>query len=344
MKTRVILQLALAFLTYPVVAQVCELNNITGSENFQIKAAEDFTITAIQGKDLNDDARGDAAGLFSDRVSSIDDITDRVKLFLSANQDSFNIAESNLRFLKERLGKQNPPAFVAVDMSLEELAYLRKVAAILSLHRYAQVNALGARNAYWDKLLLIVVGPVVYLSARQPDLFHATAVMAMDDQALNPFQEALNWRGRNIPDWMQKVVGRGGNKEMRDISVRSLDKLPEGDGVFVLGNGLSPTISSAFVSACEKLRNQAPIPSNTEQANNVPKATEKTAAAEEQSRKTSTFNGLSRQTEMYRATNGTDAEAARKNAMARRALAYSWVTIDGAGHRWVHIRPIRYSR
>jgi hypothetical protein len=230
-------------------------------------------------------------------------------------------------------------------MSLEELAYLRKVAAILSLHRYAQVNALGARNAYWDKLLLIVVGPVVYLSARRPELFHTTAVMAMDDQALNPFSEALNWRGRNIPKWMEKVVGRGGSKEMGDI--RSLDKLPVGDGIFVLSNGLSPTISSAFVSACEKLSSPpspTPTASNTEHADNVPAMIEKTAAAEEQSRRTSTFNGLSRQTEMYRATKETDAEAARKNAMARHALAYSWVTTDGAGHRWVHIRPIRYSR
>ena len=37
---------------------------------------------------------------------------------------------------------------------------------------------------------------------------------------------------------------------------------------------------------------------------------------------------------------GTNPEVARKNSMARHALAYSWVTTDAAGHRWVHIRPI----
>ena len=41
---------------------------------------------------------------------------------------------------------------------------------------------------------------------------------------------------------------------------------------------------------------------------------------------------------------GRNPEVARKNAMARQALAYSWVTTDGAGHRWVHIRPIHYSQ
>ena len=37
-------------------------------------------------------------------------------------------------------------------------------------------------------------------------------------------------------------------------------------------------------------------------------------------------------------------EVARKNSVARTLpLAYSWVTTDAAGHRWVHIRPIHYS-
>ena len=49
-------------------------------------------------------------------------------------------------------------------------------------------------------------------------------------------------------------------------------------------------------------------------------------------------------TENYRATKETDPEVARKNSMARHALAYSWVTTDAAGHRWVHIRPIHYSQ
>jgi hypothetical protein len=44
--------------------------------------------------------------------------------------------------------------------------------------------------------------------------------------------------------------------------------------------------------------------------------------------------------ENYRATKETNPEVARKNSMARHALAYSWVTTDAAGHRWVHIRPI----
>jgi hypothetical protein len=45
-----------------------------------------------------------------------------------------------------------------------------------------------------------------------------------------------------------------------------------------------------------------------------------------------------------RATKETDPEVARKNSLARHALAYSWVTTDAAGHRWVHIRPIHYSQ
>ncbi len=64
--------------------------------------------------------------------------------------------------------------------------------------------------------------------------------MAMDDQALNPFHEALNWQGQKTPEWMEKVVGRGNIKETGDTNVGGLGKLPEGDGIFVLSNGLLP--------------------------------------------------------------------------------------------------------
>src|SRR5208337_1068491 len=52
-----------------------------------------------------------------------------------------------------------------------------------------------------------------------------------------------------------------------------------------------------------------------------------------------------RRAEIYRATKETDdAEVARKNAIARHAMTYSWVTTDGTGHSWVHTRPIYYSQ
>ena len=350
MTTRGIILLTLGIFAHPVFAQVCELSESTDSSidgrNFQIKIPRDATITIIQGRDLKDEVREAAADLFIERLLSAEELAARVNQFLSVNQDIFSIAESNLNFLQSRLQSQHPPAFVAVDMSSEQLAYLRKVATTLSLHQYAQVNALGAKNAHWDKLLLITVGPVVYLKARKPELFHGTTVMAMDDQALNAFDEALNWQGQKTPEWMEKVVGSS-IKEAGNLNNGSLGKIPEGDGVFVLSIGLSPITSSAFVSACQKLLRSpspGPPPSKTEQGNNVPTAREELAAIEDQSRSTSRFHGGSRRTEVYRATKETDPEVARKNAMARRAPAYSWVTMDGAGHRWVHIRPIHYSQ
>jgi hypothetical protein len=70
-----------------------------------------------------------------------------------------------------------------------------------------------------------------------------------------------------------------------------------------------------------------------------------TAGSREEQTGTSRFNGWSRRAEIYRATKETDDhEVARKNAIARHALTYSWVTTDGAGHPWVHIRPIYYSQ
>jgi hypothetical protein len=65
---------------------------------------------------------------------------------------------------------------------------------------------------------------------------------------------------------------------------------------------------------------------------------------DERTGSTTRMNGWSRRTEINRAAKETVPEVARKNAIARHALTYSWVTTDGAGHRWVHIRPIQYSQ
>jgi hypothetical protein len=69
-------------------------------------------------------------------------------------------------------------------------------------------------------------------------------------------------------------------------------------------------------------------------------------AADDQNRQTGSAsrpNGWSRQSETNMATMETDdREIARNNAIARHALTYSWVTTDRAGHRWMHIRPLRY--
>jgi hypothetical protein len=66
---------------------------------------------------------------------------------------------------------------------------------------------------------------------------------------------------------------------------------------------------------------------------------------EEQTASASRLNGWSRRGEIYRAANETDeAEVARRNAIARHAMTYSWVTTDGTGRSWVHTRPIFYSQ
>jgi len=342
--------LLLECLALPVFAQVCGLSESPDrsiyERNFQLKISEDANLTIIQERELKDEAQGYAAGLFAERPSSANDLAVRVNQFLSANQDIFRLAENDLNFLQNIFRGQNPPRFVAVDMSSEELAYLRKAAAILSLHQYAQVNALGTKDAHWDDLLLITVGPAVYLRVRKPELFHGTTLMAMDDRALNPFHDALNWQGKKTPEWMEKAVGRATINETGDRNDTNLAKLPEGDGVFLLSRGELPAISSAFVSACQKSHSRPTPepPGKTEQGNNIPTTKEETTAVVEQSRSVNKIHESSRRMDIYRATKETDPEVARKNAMTRHALAYSWVTTDGAGHRWVHIRPIHYSQ
>jgi hypothetical protein len=351
MTTRALFLLALVFFPYPGLAEVCEFSDSTvGSIDGRISEMTtpgDSTITVIEEESLNEETRAAATSLFTERRSSAEELADRVGLFLSGHQDEFNMAERNLKLLRDRLQSPHPPTFVAVGLSHNKLAYLRKVASILSLHRYAQVNELGAKNEHWDELLLIAVGPVVYLKTREPGLFHATTLMAMDDQALTPFHQALNGQEQKIPEWMEKLVGRGGVKETGDAIFGGPGKLPEGDGVFLLGNDSLPAVSTALISECEKLRvppSPEPIPGKIEQGNNVETAKQEVAAAEEGSRRKNISAGWGRRTDFLRGTKETDPLVARTNAMAKHALAYSWVTVDGAGHRWVHIRPIHYNQ
>jgi hypothetical protein len=130
-----------------------------------------------------------------------------------------------------------------------------------------------------------------------------------------------------------------------EVAALTPDEICKRDGDRLERLRSSPTSEEAARFAnelgCEKLRPQllglmgslgyaAPTPPAAEASNGAP--THAKAGTEVVG------------TEYYRATKETDPEVARKNSVARHALAYSWVTTDAAGHRWVHIRPIHYSQ
>jgi hypothetical protein len=142
-----------------------------------------------------------------------------------------------------------------------------------------------------------------------------------------------------------EVVGSASPDPGTEVAALTPDEICKRDGERLERLRSRPTNDEAARFAgelgCEKLRPQllglmgslgyaAPTPPAAEASNGVPPHTK--AGTEVVG------------TERYRGTKETDPEVARKNSMARHALAYSWVTTDAAGHRWVHIRPIHYSQ
>jgi hypothetical protein len=142
-----------------------------------------------------------------------------------------------------------------------------------------------------------------------------------------------------------EVVGSAPPDPGTEVAALTPDEICKRDGNRLERLRSSPTSDEAARFAnelgCEKLRPQllglmgslgyaAPTPPAAEVSNGAP--THAKAGTEVVG------------TEHYRATKETDPEVARKNSLARHALAYSWVTTDAAGHRWVHIRPIHYSQ
>ena len=144
---------------------------------------------------------------------------------------------------------------------------------------------------------------------------------------------------------VSEVMGSAPPSPGVEVAALTPDEICKRDGERLERLRSSPTSNEAARFAnelgCEKLRPQllglmgslgyaAPAPPAAEVSNGAPTHTK--AGTEVVG------------TEHYRATKETDPEVARKNSMARHALAYSWVTTDAAGHRWVHIRPIHYSQ
>ena len=142
-----------------------------------------------------------------------------------------------------------------------------------------------------------------------------------------------------------EVVGSAPPDPGTEVAALTPEEICKRDGERLERLRSSPTSNEAARFAnelgCEKLRPQllglmgslgyaAPAPAAAEVSNGAPMHAK--AGTEVVG------------TEHYRATKETDPEVARKNSMARHALAYSWVTTDAAGHRWVHIRPIHYSQ
>jgi hypothetical protein len=144
---------------------------------------------------------------------------------------------------------------------------------------------------------------------------------------------------------VSEVMGSAPPSQGVEVAALTPDEICKRDGDRLERLRNSPTSNEAARFAnelgCEKLRPQllglmgslgyaAPAPPAAEVSNGAP--THAKAGTEVVG------------TEHYRATKETDPEVARKNSVARHALAYSWVTTDAAGHRWVHIRPIHYSQ
>ena len=97
--------------------------------------------------------------------------------------------------------------------------------------------------------------------------------------------------------------------------------------------------------------NEASAADDAKQANET-KGSEQTSDSslvagghDTQTASTGREDGWNRRMEIFGAAKeADDRDLAREDAMARHALTYSWATIDRAGHRWVHIRPIYYSQ
>ena len=144
---------------------------------------------------------------------------------------------------------------------------------------------------------------------------------------------------------VSEVMGSAPSSPRVEVAALRPDEICKRDGDRLERLRSSPTGDEAARFAnelgCERLRPQllalmgslgyaAPTPPAAEVSNGAPanaKAGTEVVGAEHS-----------------RATKETDPEVARKNSVARHALAYSWVTTDAAGHRWVHIRPIHYSQ
>jgi hypothetical protein len=151
--------------------------------------------------------------------------------------------------------------------------------------------------------------------------------------------------GSSTAKAVSEVMGSAPPSPGVEVAALTPDEICKRDGDRLERLRSSPTSNEAARFAnelgCEKLRPQllglmgslgyaAPAPPAAEVSNGAP--THAKAGTEVVG------------TEHYRATKETDPEVARKNSVARHALAYSWVTTDAAGHRWVHIRPIHYSQ
>ena len=144
---------------------------------------------------------------------------------------------------------------------------------------------------------------------------------------------------------VSEVMGSAPPSPGVEVAALTPDEICKRDGDRLERLGSSPTSNEAARFAnelgCEKLRPQLlGLMGSLGYAAPAPPAAEVSNGAPMHAKAGTEVVG----TEHYRATKETDPEVARKNSMARHALAYSWVTTDAAGHRWVHIRPIYYSQ
>lgn len=113
-------------------------------------------------------------------------------------------------------------------------------------------------------------------------------------------------------------------------------------------NKAAAETKAATGSGAAKVANAADDARRADETKGTEPSSDSSPVAGSQDRQTAStdrVNGLNWRTEIFAATKETDdRELAREDAIARHALVYSWVTIDRAGHHWLHIRPLHYSQ
>jgi hypothetical protein len=204
---------------------------------------------------------------------------------------------------------------------------------------YRIAKRIGSLDGW--RSFLIAHGSGVHAQSAREDV----EKLLLAEKAPTPPGAEVSNRASTDAKAVSEVMGSAPPSPGVEVAALTPDEICKGDGDRLERLRSSPTSDEAARFAnelgCEKLRPQllglmgslgyaAPTPPAAEVSNGAPPPAK--AGTEVVG------------TEHYRATKETDPEVARKNSMVRHALAYSCVTTDAAGHRWVHIRPIHYSQ
>ena len=244
--------LSTLFFVFTAFADPCQTQQ-TLDRQVRIEMLKGASVTVVSEARLPEAEEKFAVSLFLTEASSPEETVDSVKQLLSRQSGILQQAQADLKYLGGELQSKNPPSYIVLALEDGSVQQWQKLANILAINAWAKANSRRIA-ADWDNLMLVTLGPALFLKIKRPDLFAKVTVEGFSEATLKILKVTAIQSKTN--PWLNSVVTADGAAIAAPTEAVGNPFL-RGGGVLIGEPQEMQVLAPAVVNFCNKLQQPA---------------------------------------------------------------------------------------